>query len=285
MAQDKIVLLGTKGGPRLTAGSSWPSSSVLELSGKSYVIDCGIGVSRQFVEAGYLAKDLRAILITHHHSDHNLELGPFLYTCWTSGPVERFDIYGPPGLHALLDNFFASQLFDLEIRMKDEQQSDIRELIHASEFTEGEVFADDQVRVTALRVPHPPIEHCYALKFTTEDKTIVFSADTCFFPPLAEFARGADVLVHEVMHRTGIDALCKRLAEYKPNLREHLVASHTYAEDVGRIATMAGVGHLVLNHFVPSDDPSITPDHFAEATRETWQGKLTVGHDLAVIEV
>ena len=48
MQQDKLTLLGTKGGPRLTTGSSWPSSSVIEFSGKPYIVDCGMGVTRQF---------------------------------------------------------------------------------------------------------------------------------------------------------------------------------------------------------------------------------------------
>ena len=77
---DRNILLGTKGGPRLTAGSSWPSSSAIEISGRPYVIDCGMGVTRQFGEAGFSLADVDTILVTHLHSDHCLELGPFLHT-------------------------------------------------------------------------------------------------------------------------------------------------------------------------------------------------------------
>ena len=280
MSENRIILLGTKGGPRMSKGSAWPTSSVLQMAGRIYLIDAGLGVTRQYVEAGLQLNDISNILITHHHSDHNLELGPLLHTAWTSSPLKGINIYGPPGLNALLDGFFAANEFDIETRMADEKQADIRGMIHSQEITEGHVFSDDLVEVTALRVSHPPIEHAYAYKFKSADKTVVFSGDTCYFPALGDFAKDADVLVHEAMHRGGIDALCERLKDVKPNLKAHLVASHTYTEDVGRIAAAAGVGHLMLNHFVPSDDPNLTADDFAAGVRENYDGAITVGHDL-----
>ena len=105
-----------------------------------------------------------------------------------------------------------------------------------------EFSADDLVEVDALRVVHPPIEQCFALRFRTERKTVVFSSDTRFFPPLADFAKGADVLVHEAMHKEGVEKMCARLSAVKPNLLEHMIAGHTLAQDAGRIATQAGVG-------------------------------------------
>jgi hypothetical protein len=41
-------------------------------------------------------------------------------------------------------------------------------------------------------------------------------------------------------------------------LREHLLASHTTTEQVGQIATAAGVKTLVLSHFVPGATRSLT---------------------------
>jgi ribonuclease BN (tRNA processing enzyme) len=54
--------------------------------------------------------------------------------------------------------------------------------------------------VEALRVAHPPVAECYAIKISHEGRVIVFSADTAYFPPLADFSRNADILVHEAMH-------------------------------------------------------------------------------------
>ena len=84
-------MLATKGGPRLTAGSSWPDSVVLEISRRTYIIDAGLGVTRQFVEAGYSLDDIHTIVITHHHStpfdSHNLDIIqlPRNPALWTAG--------------------------------------------------------------------------------------------------------------------------------------------------------------------------------------------------------
>lgn len=86
---------------------------------------------------------------------------------------------------------------------------------------------------------------------------VVFSADTCHFPPLGDFAKGADVLVHKAMLTAGVDNLVRRTTAAK-RLREHLLASHTPAQDLGRITAAAGVGQLVLNHLVPADDPAFS---------------------------
>ncbi len=280
---DKIILLGTKGGPRLTTGSSWPSSSVVEFAGRPYIVDCGIGVTRQFVEAGYTLADVHTILLTHLHSDHCLELGPLLHTVWCSSPLREIRIYGPPLVTRLVDGFFQAMAYDIEMRMKDEAQQDPRNMFNCVEFTEGFVFRDDIIEVSALQVVHPPLTDTYALKICSAGKTVVFSADTSYFPPLAEFANGADVLVHEVMHREGTERMCERLKAIKPNLMAHMVAGHTFGDDVGRIATAAGVGHLVLQHFTPSDDPATGPADFEALVRQTWDGPLTVGSDLTII--
>ncbi len=284
MTKNRLILLGTKGGPRLTTGTAWPSSSVLEVAGRPYIVDCGLGVTRQFVEAGYTLEDVHTILVTHLHSDHCLELGPLIHTTWVSSPIHKIKVFGPPGTEDAINCQLAASAVDIEIRMMDERQSDIRDMLSIHEFTEGEVFRDDLVEVSALTVVHPPFEHCYALKFRFEDKSVVFSADTCFHPPLAEFAKGADILVHEVMHMEGTERLCERVKEYKPALLQHMVAAHTTGEDAGRIATMAGVKHLVVNHFIPADDPTVGPGEFTEIVRKTWSGKLTIGHDLLSIE-
>ena len=47
----RIVFLGTKGGPRVGIGASNPANLVV-VNGTPFVIDCGMGVSRQLVNAG-----------------------------------------------------------------------------------------------------------------------------------------------------------------------------------------------------------------------------------------
>jgi ribonuclease BN (tRNA processing enzyme) len=279
LGRDRLVLLGTKGGPRVTAYAPTPSSNLIVHRNVPYVIDAGYGVTLKLVEAGLPLPALRYIFITHHHSDHNLELGPLLYNSWATGLRKAVDAYGPAGIEALLDAYWQSERFDIDIRIADEGRPDLRKLVRVHTYAEGPVFADADVKVTALRNVHPPITESYALKFELGGKTVVFSGDTAYFPPLAEFAKGADMLIHEVMYGPALEALVQK----NPNaatLMAHLKASHTLTEDVGRIAAAAQVKTLVLNHFVPGDDKSVTPEVWTDAVRKTFAGNIVVGRDL-----
>lgn len=281
--RSRLVLLGTKGGPRVGAAGRSNPANLLVVDGVPYVIDCGYGVSRQLVRAGVPLNTLRYIFITHNHSDHVLEYGPLLYNGWATGLKQQVDVYGPPPLVQPTEAFMQSMRFDIDTRIGDEGKPDLRKLVVAHEIAgDGEVFRNDSVRVTAMRVEHPPIHDAYALRFECPDRVIVFSGDTAYLPKLAEFSRGADVLVHEVMYLPGVDALVKRVPN-AATLREHLLASHTLTEDVGRVAQAAGVRTLVLSHFVPGDDASITDEMWAEGVRKHFGGRIVVGADLMEI--
>ena len=279
----RIILLGTKGGPRVgEAGRSNPSTVIL-INDTPYVVDCGYGVSRQLMAAGIPLNKLRYLFITHHHSDHNLEYGALLYNAWITGLPIRVDAYGPVGLRRMTQEFFNYQKFDIDTRIVDEGRPDPRKLVVAHEFnTPGLVMQNADVKVTAFRVRHPPIRQAYAYRFDAKDRSVVISGDTAYVPALATFARGADVLVHEVMYLPGVENLIRRLPNAK-RLREHLMAAHTLPEDVGRVAARAGVKTLVLSHFVPGDDPSITDEQWAEGARRHFKGRIIVGRDLMEI--
>lgn len=279
---DRIVLLGTKGGPSLRKGGPNPSSSLLQLAGKSYVIDCGIGVSRALVEADVPLTQIDAIFITHLHCDHLLELGPLIYTAWASGLTRELTVYGPPDIEAYWTGFLQAMSFDHNIRIGDDKRQPLSDLINIQTYTDGSVVQLSELNVSVFRVDHPPVEMCFSLRFDTPNLSVVFSADTCYHPPLAEFAQGADVLVHEAMLGSGIDELVTRI-KGAPGLRDHLIASHTMVEDVGRIATTANVRHLVLNHLVPADSPNFTENDWRTALQDTWSGPVTVGKDGTVI--
>jgi ribonuclease BN (tRNA processing enzyme) len=283
LGQNRLVLLGTKGGPAIRAGyRPSPSANLIVYDGVPYVIDTGYGVSFKLVEAKFPLTALRHVFITHHHSDHNAEFGLLMNNAWAIGLKTPVDAYGPKGMHELANGFWQAYKFDIETRMADEGRPDLRKLVNIHEYSEGPVMAADGVKVTALRNLHPPITESFALKFEFPNKTIVFSGDTAYFPPLAEFARGADILVHEVMYAPAMEALMRRTPN-APTLLAHLKASHTLTDEVGRIATQAQVKTLVLNHLVPADDPSVTEQVWHDAVRETWKGELIVGHDLMEI--
>jgi ribonuclease BN (tRNA processing enzyme) len=279
----RLTILGSKGGPAIRPGGPSPTASLLELGGRTTIVDCGLGVSRALVEAGVSLKALDLIFITHLHSDHILELGPLIHTAWTTGLDHEIRVFGPAGTGHYWSRFAQAMEFDIEIRIADEGRPDIRGLVRIEEFVDGSVVEIGGVAVSALRVDHPPVTDCFALRFDHPDGCVVFSADTAFFPPLAGFAKGADILVHEAMLAEGVDRLVARTGN-GARLKEHLLASHSFAADAGRIATEAGVGRLVLNHLIPADDPSVGQADWERAVRETWSGPLTVGRDGLLVE-
>jgi ribonuclease BN (tRNA processing enzyme) len=205
------------------------------------------------------------------------------YNAWITGQPIHVDAYGPVGLRKLTQDFFNYQKFDIDTRIVDEGRPDPRQLIFVHEFDkQGVVMQNADVKVSSCRVRHPPITQSYAYRFDAKDRSVVISGDTAYAPELAEFAKGADVLVHEVMYLPGIERLIKQLPNAK-RLREHLMAAHTLPEDVGRIAARAGVNTLVLSHFVPGDDASITDEQWAEGVRKYFKGRIIVGKDLMEI--
>ena len=274
----RIVFLGTKGGPRVGLGRSNPANLVV-VNDTPFVIDCGMGVSRQLVAAGVPLETVRYIFISHHHSDHNLEYGNLVYNAWATGLSTPIHSFGPKGIEAMTKTFFELNRFDIETRIEDEGRPDLRKLLIAKDITEdGVVLQTADVKVTAFRTPHPPITDNFAYKFETPDGVVVFSSDTNYNPQLAEFAKRADVLVHEALYLPWVDRLVTRVKN-GATLKKHLLESHTAAEDVGRIADAANVKVLVMSHLVP-DDPDVTDDDWRSEAAKNFKGRIVVARDL-----
>jgi ribonuclease BN (tRNA processing enzyme) len=279
----RLILLGTKGGPRPTPQTRGNPAQVILVNDVPYVIDCGSGVADKLVLAQIPLPSLRHIFLTHHHSDHNADYGNLVFLAWASGLKTRVDAWGPPPLARMTKLFWELNEFDVETRIPDEGRPDPRPLLVANEFDKpGLIMEDENVRVTAARVNHKPIVEAYAYRFDTPDRSIVISGDTAPTDALVELAKGADVLVHEALY---VPALEKLLAR-NPNaarLRDHIIASHTVTEDVGRVAAAAGVKLLVLSHLVPGDDWAVTDELWMEGPRQHFSGRIVVARDLMEI--
>lgn len=274
---DSVALLGTKGGPAIRPGSSMPTSSLLRLAGQAVVVDCGLGVTRGLTDQGMALKDLAQVVITHLHSDHYLELGPLLHTAWTAGLSTPVEVWGPQGLEDYWRHFLAAMAYDIAIRIADEGRPDLAGLVTIRRIEAGR-FALGPLTVRAMATVHPPVP-CFALRFEGAGKAVVFSADTAPMAEMAEFARGADLLIHEAMLARALPALVARVGNGDDRLMRHLERSHTPAGEAARIAAQAGVGALALHHLIPADDPAYGPADWAEAVAAHWQGPFHLGHD------
>jgi ribonuclease BN (tRNA processing enzyme) len=275
----RVILLGTGGGPRTNKKAN-QTSIVILVNNVPYVVDCGCGVSRQLVFSDVPLRALGNIFITHNHSDHNLEYGTLIYNAWASGFKGMIDAYGPPPLKKITDLFLEMNRYDIDIRIPDEGRPPLVPMVKVHEFSKGgPVMQDERVKVTAALVNHPPVVPSFAYRFDTRDRSIVFSGDTTPCDDLVKLAQGADVLIHEVIHKQALGRLMARVPN-ADRLIEHIVASHTTTEDVGKVAKACGVKKLVLTHFVPSDDPAVTEAMWREPAAKEFKGEIVVGRDL-----
>lgn len=278
----KLILLGTAGGPRPRKSRSAPSQ-VIVVNGAAYLVDCGNGVAFQLVRAGVPLTAVRHVFLTHQHSDHNADYGNLLLLAWASGLQQRVDTWGPPPLVRMTSLFFEMNDYDIKTRMADEGRVPLAPLIHPHEITEGGVvLKDENVTVTSALVEHPPIVPAFAYRFDTSDRSIVISGDTRRSEALIRLARGADVLVHEVLYPAAVDRLLAPLPN-RAELKRSILSHHTPAEEVGRVAEEAGVKTLVLSHFVPAEDASVTDEMWMDAVRRTYKGRIILGKDLLEI--
>ena len=199
-----------------------------------------------------------------------------------------------PGIVEVTQHHIEAAAFDLNIRMREAGRSDLTELIVPTEIAVPAavgasplgavappmppivVAEGDDLRVTAVLVQHAPVFPAFAFRFDTPAGSIVISGDTAPSPNLVSLAQGADILVHEVYDDTRhYDDEETWEAEQR---RHHLVTSHTAVSEVGKVAAEAGVGRLVLTHFIPGEDAH--PDaHWLERI-SGFDGEVIVGQDL-----
>lgn len=278
-----LVLLGTVAGPVLHP-TRMMTAQALVVNGAVYLFDCGYGAITRFAATNLRFADMRAIFITHHHSDHNADYANLIHLAWIQGMTRKVDVIAPPPMqriHAAAIEFHHED-FDIRIRATGRKPPtdsfSVREITQA-----GIVFEDDLIKVTAALVNHPPFQHAFAFRIDTADRSLVLSGDTSPCQALVDLAKGADLLLHEAMYEPGIDAMLAQRPYVPPGLRSFLVDGHASAEDCGRMATEAGVKTLALTHLLPSDDALVSEDVWRREAARRYAGKIIIGQDLMLL--
>jgi len=275
---DQFVLLGTGGGPTPKALRAAPSMALM-IGGQLHIIDAGNGVARQAALAGLPLKNLAHVWITHLHNDHVADTFTLPWLAWSGALTTPVMVHGPRGMKQMARDWLRFARVDIETRMADEGRPDLRKMISVAEVAPGVQLDSSGLKVTAARVEHPPLFDSFAYRFDWAGKSVVWSGDTRPCQALIDLARGADFLVQEVMYLPAMERLIASESN-APSLRAHLLASHTLAEQAGEIAAAAGVKTLVLSHFVPGGDASVTDEMWQAAAAKAFPGRIIVGRDL-----
>jgi len=271
-----ITLLGT-GSPMVDPNRAGPSTLV-KAGDSVFLVDCGRGVLMRAAAAGVGAANLTALLLTHLHSDHITDLSDVITTRWVTTFVPTpLPIIGPPGTEAVVEATLAALAPDISYRIA--HHADITEppSVQVYEYTDGQVWDADGVRITVAPTDHRPVEPTIAFRIEYDGTSVVLAGDTVPCAGLDELASGAGALVHTVIR--------KDLVALVPQQRlKDILDYHSSVEQAAATAARAGVGTLVLTHYVPPLAPGQEDQWRALAATE-FSGPVELGDDLLRVTI
>ncbi|QIV83916.1 ribonuclease Z [Mycolicibacterium frederiksbergense] len=274
----EVTLLGT-GSPIPDPDRAGPST-LIRAGGQTFLVDCGRGVQLRLAAAGSGANALTALLLTHLHSDHIADLGDLIITRWistfTPDPAP-FQIIGPPGTAEVVDATLAAFGRDIGYRIAHHADITAPPAIEVHEYTEGVVWDADGVRILAAPTDHRPVAPTIGFRVEHDGASVVLAGDTVPCDSLDELASGAGALVHTAIRHDLVDAM--PLQRFRD-----ICDYHSSVEQAADTAARAGVGILILTHYVPSPARGQYEDWRALAAT-VFDRQIELGDDLHRVQV
>ena len=272
----QVVILGT-GSPIPAPDRAGPSTLVRTSEG-DLLFDAGRGVLLR--AAGVLsgAAGFTRVFLTHLHSDHTTDLNDLITTRWAmSLTPSPLTVVGPVGTAGLVAATETMLELDVGYRLAHHEDLSWRPGTVAVDVTEGVVFEQGDVRVTAAPTDHAPVHPTVGYRVEDGGRSVVIAGDTVPCAGLDRLAAGADVLVHTVVRRDQIEALgIPRLLD--------VLDYHSAVPDAAATAERAGVGTLVLTHMVPPVQPGAEQEWIDQA-KDSFGGEVVLSEDLTSIEL
>jgi ribonuclease Z len=272
----EVTLLGT-GSPMVDPKRAGPSTLV-RAGGQTFLVDCGRGVLQRAAAIGVGAANLSALLLTHLHSDHITDLSDVITTRWVTTFVPTpLPVIGPPGTAAVVEATLAALGPDISYRIG--HHADITEppIIEVHEYTEGSVWGSDGVEIRVAPTDHRPVEPTIGFRIEHDGASVVLAGDSVPCASLDTLAAGAGALVHTVIR--------KDLVQHAPQQRlRDILDYHSSVEEAAATAERAGVGILILTHYVPGIQPGQEDDWRALAAT-VFDRQIELGDDLHRVEV
>lgn len=240
----RLTVLGCRQG--MPADGEASSAYLVTEGSTSLLLDCGPGAATALSRHTHPGS-LSAVVISHLHTDHCYDLLPLGKTIIADRMRDprRFPtlpdagirewppvpLLVPRGGRAALDKLAA--VFPVPTYPELDRAFDLA-------FDVREYDAGDDVEIDGVRIGLRPLRHSLAncgTLVSAGGARLAYSGDTFDVEGLVPFARGVDLL------------LCEATLEL-PEDRQH---GHLSAAEAGAVAAAAGVGQLVLTHFVTAD--------------------------------
>jgi ribonuclease Z len=271
-----VTLLGT-GCPQVHPHRFGPASLV-RAGDRSFLVDCGSGVTQRMAAAGVSGAHLDALLLTHLHSDHLVDFYQLVISSWHQGRGRPQRIFGPAGTRDFALALMEAWRKERELRIAWEcRPSSVGLELEITEFEDGVIFEAGNLRISAFEVDHGPVKPAFGFLFETEGARVAFSGDTTVCDRLVSAARDVDLLVHECfIHHEMTERM--RSANGLANVASY----HTLSSEVCKVASRTGAAMLLLNHLVPVE---FDRDALLREVAADFSGPVVVGEDLLSIDV
>ena len=289
-----FTTLGTAGGPVPKLHRAAPSHAITR-GERMILVDCGEGAMQQLMRTGIDFRRIHKIILTHHHFDH---IGS-LFTCFGINMMlqrkQPITIYGPVGTRQIVEGLTMACDVPSAIGfgLKGQSFPHPRDFVQVEEIGPGDSFAIDDIEISCCENTHYRSEAEFgtngpislSLRFDAPDRSIVFTGDTGPCSKVEEFAKGAQLLIGEMMIA---ERVIEHLQSKNPHMSaerialmgKHLHEHHLSPEDLGHLAARAGVDHVVAVH-IPLDsiDGDSAPEYLNRIAQR-FDGTITIADDL-----
>jgi len=273
-----ITLLGT-GSPIPDPNRAGPST-LIRAGGQVFLVDCGRGALHRAAAVGVGANGLSALLLTHFHSDHIADLGDVLITRWVTsfGPSPAaLPIIGPPGTAEVVEATLKAFGADIGYRIAHHADLSAPPSVEVHEAADGVVWGRDGVAIRVAPTDHRPVTPTIGFRIESGGTSVVVAGDTVPCGSLDRLAGHANALVHSAIRKD-------ILARFPQQRIKDICDYHSSVQEAAATAQRAGVGTLVLTHYVPAIAPG-QEDEWRSLAAAEFDGRIELGEDLHRVEV
>ena len=287
-----VYLCGT-GSPMPDATRAGPCLGVLA-GEQAFVFDVGSGGVRNLGAMGFPIARLESVYLTHLHSDHIDGLGELLMLSWIAGSRSRpTPVRGPVGTAEVVGGFNTAYRLDSTYRVA-HHGPDVANpngfggaaeeiTIPAGPGGQSVIFDEGDLKITAIRVDHAPIEPAFGYRIDYKDRSVSISGDTIYQPRFVAASQGVDLMLHEALSKQMVQTIGAKLGERGLTNTEKIFADiidyHTDPEEAAKAAQEAGAEQLVYYHIVPQLPVKMLESVFLGDSKSIFDGKITVGAD------